>query len=278
MSSPTLQSQAVDTSVARSWLLRGPANYSDIVAAESSGADVVVLDLEDSVAENEKHQARENVWRWLDQGKPTWVRINDVCTPHWSHDLDMLSSVKGVAGVMLAKAEHHDQIAATAARLPAGTPIVALVESALGLEEARGIASASGVLRLAFGTGDFRKDIGAAADPVSLAYARSRLVVASRAERIHAPIDGPTLTDSIDEYRAGITVGIAAGMTGKLCLSSQHARLINNELTPSAADVRWAEATIARLGVDGAQVKYGSERPQLERARKIRELVAAFSR
>ncbi|MCW4355461.1 aldolase/citrate lyase family protein [Hoyosella sp. YIM 151337] len=277
MSTPTLSPHSVETSVARSWMLRGPAIYSDIVAAETSCADVVVLDLEDSVAEQEKHYARENVWRWLDQGHSAWVRINDVSTSHWSHDLDMLAAARDVAGVMLAKSEHRDQIAATAERLPAGTPIVALVESALGLEEARGIASAPGVVRLAFGTGDFRKDIGAAADPVSLAYARSRLVVASRAERIHAPIDGPTLTDRVREYRDGINIGVAAGMTGKLCLSEKHARLINDELTPSAADVAWAEDTIAKLGEEGTNVKYGSERPQLERALKIRRLAAAFS-
>lgn len=278
MSSPTLSPQAVDISVARSWMLRGTAAYTDIAATTMSGADVVVLDLEDSVADGEKHYARENVWRWLEDGNSAWVRINDISTPHWGYDLDMLASSRGAAGVMLAKAEHRDQISATAARLPVGTPIVALIESALGLEEARGIASATEVVRLAFGMGDFRKDIGAAADPLSLAYARSRLVVASRAERISAPIDGPTLTDDADEYRAGIAVGVNAGMTGKLCLSDAHARLINDELTPSAADVRWAEATIARLGEDGAQVKYGSERPQLERALKIRELVAAFNR
>ena len=65
--------------------------------------------------------------------------------------------------------------------LDGALPIVALVESARGVEAALEIAETPGVVRLAFGSGDFRRDTGAADDPLALLFARSRLVTASRA-------------------------------------------------------------------------------------------------
>jgi citrate lyase subunit beta/citryl-CoA lyase len=76
-------------------------------------------------------------------------------------------------------------------------------ESPLGLEESRSIAQANATMRLALGNGNFCHDTGAAADPLPLPYARSRLVVASRATRIAPPIDSPTLTDNETELRTG---------------------------------------------------------------------------
>lgn len=263
--------------LARTWLLTAAADSAVIAAADSCGADVVVLDLEDGVADRDKRAARHHTARWLGDGHTAWVRINDATTSHWAEDLRMLADTGGVGGVMLAKTEHAEQVEATAERLPAGTAIVALIESALGLEEARPIARAAAIVRLAFGSGDFRRNTGAGADPVSLAYARSRLVVASRAERIAPPIDGPTHADSDMDLLAGTAVGVAAGMTGKLCLRPDHIASINTALSPTAHDIDWAETVIARLGVDGAHVTDGSDRPKLARALRIRQLVTAFA-
>ncbi|KXF54090.1 citrate lyase subunit beta [Rhodococcus sp. SC4] len=265
----------VDHTIARSWLLTGASDPATIHTADAGSADVVILDLEDGSPD--KHLARTHVQNWLAGGGHAWVRINDATTSDWAHDLDMLSDSAPVAGIVLAKTEDPEQVSATAARLRHPVPIVAMIETALGLEEARAIARVPETVRIAFGRADFRKDTGAAGDPLSLAYARSRIVVASRAERISAPIDGATPTDDLDELRAGITIGTNAGMTGKLCLDPSHTDVVNNALSPSAQELAWADTIITTLGKDGEHVTNGDERPQLERALHIHNRARAFT-
>ncbi len=200
-------------------------------------------------------------------------RCND---PLLADDLAALSGLSGLVGVMLAKTESGGQVEATAARLAPGTPILALVESAMGLEAATEIARADSTFRLAFGSGDFRRDTGMSDDPLAMAYPRSRLVVSSRAARIPGPIDGPTLTanDSILGRDAALTLSM--GMTGKLCMHSEQAAIVNRELAPSPTDVSWARDVIDALGADGAHVKDGSDLPRLAKALKINELAEIF--
>jgi citrate lyase subunit beta/citryl-CoA lyase len=274
METPVASGVAPDR--ARSWLLvpaTKPETFGDAVA---SGVDAVILDIEDAVAPAKKPAAREAVVRWLGEGNSAWVRINDATTPYWADDLAALSGLPGLVGVMLAKTESGGQVEATAARLAPGTPILALVESAMGLEAATEIARADSTFRLAFGSGDFRRDTGMSDDPLAMAYPRSRLVVSSRAARIPGPIDGPTLTanDSILGRDAALTLSM--GMTGKLCMHSEQAAIVNRELAPSPTDVSWARDVIDALGADGAHVKDGSDLPRLAKALKINELAEIF--
>ncbi|WP_279393306.1 MULTISPECIES: CoA ester lyase [unclassified Rhodococcus (in: high G+C Gram-positive bacteria)] len=274
METPVASGVAPDR--ARSWLLvpaTKPDTFDDAVA---SGVDAVILDIEDAVAPAKKPAAREAVVRWLGEGNSAWVRINDATTPYWADDLAALSGLPGLVGVMLAKTESGGQVEATAARLAPGTPILALVESAMGLEAATEIARADSTFRLAFGSGDFRRDTGMSDDPLAMAYPRSRLVVSSRAARIPGPIDGPTLTanDSILGRDAALTLSM--GMTGKLCMHSEQAAIVNRELAPSPTDVSWARDVIDALGADGAHVKDGSDLPRLAKALKINELAEIF--
>lgn len=213
-------------------------------AVESAGdADVVVLDIEDGLPDSQKSAGRRAVAQWLGDGGRAWVRINSAGTPFWDADLTELAPAPGLAGVMLAKTESADDVAATAARLPAGTPIVALVESALGIESALEIARSCS--RIAFGVGDFRRDTGMSADPMVLAYPRSRLVVASRAAGLPAPIDGPTLRDQTRHLARETEVAKSCGMSGRLCLDPAHAETINTLLSPSALEIEEARRTLA---------------------------------
>lgn len=271
----TAPQRSIPPTRARSWLLASAADPETVARADASTADVVIIDLEDGVPDTDKDSARRYIHRRLSDAHPTWVRINDVTTPDWAHDLEMLADAPAPAGIVLAKTESADQVEVTAARLGRNIPIVALIESALGLENARSIA-ATETLRLAFGSGDFRLDTGTGTDPLALAYARSRLVVASRAENIAGPIDGPTLTDNDTPLRAGLEVGISAGMTGKLCLRPEHTEAINLALAPTHEQMSWAQKVIERLGEDGSGVRNGSERPQLARALRIRSLAHTF--
>jgi citrate lyase subunit beta/citryl-CoA lyase len=132
----------------------------------------VVFDLEDAVPNPDKTQGRTRVVKALTEGMGAWVRVNGANTDYWADDLTALSAAPNLRGVILAMAESPDQVTRTAQRLPAGTPVLALIETALCVENATAIACAPGTFRLAFGLGDFRRDTGASDDPLALAYAR----------------------------------------------------------------------------------------------------------
>ncbi|OZD68331.1 CoA ester lyase [Rhodococcus sp. 06-1059B-a] len=261
---------------ARSWLLVPATKPDTFTAAVESEVDAVILDIEDAVAPGAKPAARDAVVSWLEAGNSAWVRVNDATTSFWADDLAALSGLKGLAGIMLAKTESGSQVEATASRLAEGTRILALVESAMGLEATPEIARADSTFRLAFGSGDFRRDTGMSDEPLAMAYPRSRLVVSSRAARLPGPIDGPTLTanESILSRDSALTVSM--GMTGKLCMHAEQAPTVNRELAPSPSDVTWADEVVDALGTDGARVKDGSDLPRLAKALKIRDAAEIF--
>ena len=260
-------------SLARTWLLQPgtPGGGEAYDAAAASSADAIVLDIEDGLPDAQKHAGRVSVAEWLTTGGQAWVRINSVATPAWSADLDGLEHAPGLLGVMLAKTESDDDIAATAARLPSGTPLVALVESALGMQLVSQIARTPGCSRIAFGVGDFRRDTGMSEDPMVLAYPRAQLVIASRAAGLPAPVDGPTLRGQSRHLARETTVAKAAGMTGRLCLDLDHAETVNTLLSPSSLDIDEARRTLARL--DAAAGPYdGSVGPTRARAQAVLDL------
>ncbi|MBY6540908.1 CoA ester lyase [Rhodococcus sp. BP-349] len=275
LENPVLSGVAADK--ARSWLLVPASKPELFTPAAESAVDAVILDIEDAVAPGAKPAARDAVVSWLRAGGRAWVRINDATTPYWADDLDALRGIDTLEGVMLAKTESGSQVEATADRLGHGCRIVALVESAMGLEAAPEIARAEATFRLAFGSGDFRRDTGMSDDPMAMAYPRARLVVSSRAARLPGPIDGPTLAvnDSMLSRDSQLTVSM--GMTGKLCMHSDQGPIVNRELAPSAADVAWARDVIAQLGEDGSGVRDGSDLPRLAKAKKITAQAAVFS-
>ena len=167
--------------LARSWLLVAATRPETFDEAAASHADAVVLDVEDAVDASHKDSARQDVVDWLSSGGSAWVRINDATSEHWAADIEALRAAPGLRGVMLAKTEFGGQVMDTYNRLGAKVPVVALVESAIGIENATEIARAKGAFRLAFGSGDFRRDTGMSADREAMAYPRARLVISSRA-------------------------------------------------------------------------------------------------
>ena len=274
LTSPT-QAVVVPATHARSWLLVAGSRPEEFAAATNSAADAVIFDLEDGVVPASRTRARDHVAGFLADGGAGWVRINNVTTADWADDLKAIRGLPGLHGVMLAKTESADHVDRTAAELPQ-TPILALVESARGVEFAFDIASADSTTRIAFGTGDFRRDTGAGDAPDALAYARGRLVVASRAAGISGPIDGPCLTGEPDLTDA-LAVTRTMGMTGKLCMRAGDTATVNRELSPQHTDVAWATEVIAQLGAQGENVADGSDLPKLARALRITHLADVFS-
>ncbi|BAS10321.1 malyl-CoA lyase [Arthrobacter sp. Hiyo4] len=181
----------IPAEIARSWLLVNAMKTDLFDQSAVSRADSIILDIEDAVDPSQKDEARGHVIDWLSGGGQAWVRINDATSPFWADDLAGMRGTPGLLGVMLAKTESADQVTESFHRMDGKTPVIPLVESALGIEEANNIAKAQGAFRLAFGSGDFRRDTGMAATAEAMAYPRAKLVVASRVGNLPGPIDGP---------------------------------------------------------------------------------------
>jgi citrate lyase subunit beta/citryl-CoA lyase len=171
------------------------------------GADAVVLDLEDAVADARKDLARERVLSavadWAGSG-PLLVRVNNFDSGRLAEDVRSVVH-PNLDGLLLPKAEHTETLVEVATWLdelesasgiaPGAIALFPLIETALGIVRCDDIAlsAPTRVVTLVFGLGDFARDmrlqLSAAGD--ELLYARSRVVTAARAGQLRAPIDGP---------------------------------------------------------------------------------------
>ena len=241
--------------------------------ALGSGADAVILDLEDAVSVAEKDEARGAISAWLSPERPAYVRVNGASTEWFRDDLDAVAR-PGLSGILLPKAEEPRQISDAAALLPDEATVVPILETALGIWDARPLAAAHRVERLAFGTLDFTLDVGVDGEGKELLYARSRLVLASRVAGILPPLDGVTAAlEDPDRLAADVDRARRLGFGGKLCIHPRQVEAVNRGFSPSETEVSRARriveaAETAGTGafrVDGEMV----DRPVLERARSV---------
>lgn len=261
--------------LARSWLLVNAFLPERFDRAARSSADIVLLDLEDAVAPAHKPAARERVAGWLGEGNRAWARINAVETSHWQADVDLLRDMPTVGGVMLAMVDSPDAVRATAEALP-DTLVVALVETAKGVQNLPAIAESGATCRLAFGLGDYRRDTGFADDPLALAHTRSQFTIASRAAGLPGAIDGPAVGALGVALADATGVTSRSGMTGKICLMTEQCSTVNEILSPSVGDISWALEFLAEFQGQGGQIRNGSDLPRLARANKILGLAQAY--
>ena len=237
--------------------------------ALASGADAVILDLEDAVPPEHKDAARSNAAAWLSDGKPVVLRINAVDTRWFEADLASCAHA-GVAAVMLPKAERADDVA----RLGAGVAVIPLIESAAGFANVRAIAAAPGVQRLAFGAIDFQLDLAMRATFDDLLWFRSEIALASRLANIGSAIDSPTVAfDDLAEVERDAAGARRLGFGAKLCIHPRQVDAVNRAFSPSEADVAWARRVIeAADASDGAAVALDGrmiDKPVILRARAI---------
>lgn len=271
----TGQSGAVAAEISRSWMLVNSLNQSQLDPLAESRADQVVLDIEDAVDPSKKEKAREHVLGWLETNS-AWVRVNDANTEFWRDDLIALSKSPGLRGVMLAKTEDAQSVEQTFKLLGSHLPIIPLIESALGVENAVEIARAKGSFRLAFGSGDYRHDTGTSPEDLAMSYPRSRLVVASRIGNLPGPIDGPTVGPNHASLRQQANLAVSLGLTGKLCLDEKQTVVINETICPTESDIVWAREFLADFEGAGSVVRDGSDPPRKKRAEKILKLAHEF--
>lgn len=229
-----------------------PGNRPERFAkALASGADAVVLDLEDAVAEDAKAAARDAISNWAalaaaDERRRVVVRSNDAASPHFADDLRLLRDA-GLASLMLPKAEHVEHIGAVRAVLPEAG-ILPLVESARGIARCEAIAAAPGVVRLVFGTLDFALDLDLDidADAEPLAYAAGQLAIASRVAERLPPVAG--VTPQIDDEArllADLAWARRRGFGAKLCIHPKQVAPVHAALAPSAQELEHARRVLA---------------------------------
>jgi len=247
--------------------------------ALASGAGAVIIDLEDAVAPKDKVAARRAVIDWLAQqnhspvekGPAVYVRINDAGTPWYAEDLAALQA-HAVHGLMLPKCESASQITHCLARFAQAPALIAIVESARGVQQVDAIAVAPGLQRLAFGTLDYAVDLDLPPDSPGLAYAAARIAIASRAAGLATPVAGVTPELDTARVRADMHGARGFGFAAKLCIHPMQVAAVHDALQPTQAELAWAQRVLAATSgqstavqVDGRMV----DRPVVLQAQAI---------
>jgi citrate lyase subunit beta/citryl-CoA lyase len=246
--------------------------------ALGSGADAIIIDLEDAVTAGDKSPAREHIAAWLnaqsDVGERVLVRINDAGTPWFDADLGFVRG-SGIRGVMLPKVEHGHQVDRVRAALPSGGFIVPIIESARGVLAVESVAAVPAVQRLAFGTLDYAVDLDLSGDERGLIYPACRIAIASRAAGLLSPIAGVT-TDIDDEGKllADLAFARACGFGAKLCIHPRQVAALHRAIAPRPEEIAWAQRVLAAAnGASGAVQVDGQmvDRPVVLKAKSILE-------
>lgn len=240
----------------RSMLFLPGNNPNMIINGNCLGSDAIVFDLEDAVSPAEKDAARilvRNAMKYLDfKGCEIIVRINSIDTEYWMQDIDeilpckpnliLLPKTSGAQDVLAV----DDYISKTEEKLGFAKNTVGLmplIETALGVENAFSIASASDRVEALFlGAEDLTADLRCkrTKEGREIEYARTRLVVAARAANVDV-YDTP-FTDVNDDEGIEVDAALAKnlGFTGKASISPRHVEVINRVFSPTQAEIDYA--------------------------------------
>lgn len=237
--------------------------------ALQSGADAVIIDLEDAVAPALKDGARACLREWIASQPGTWfpqvwVRVNAMGTEWHAADIAALAGAR-IAGIVLPKAESQRQLEQLTSALPAGLQVLPLIETGAGVAAAREIARGPRVQRLLFGSVDLRLDLDIQPDASEseLAPYRAEVVLASRLAGLCAPVDGVQV--EIDDSAMLERMAMMArrmGFGGKLCIHPRQIATVNRAFSPQDDEIAWARRVVesvqaskgAAVAVDGKMV------------------------
>ncbi len=285
----------MNTSLPLRSFLFAPGNEPRKVSKVSTfGADAVIIDLEDAVPDADKVATRPVVRGVLKdlQGPLVCVRVNSLPTGLTTGDVDGVVA-DGLDAIVLPKAESPEDIGAVeamlaiaeaAAGLPVGrVKILPIVETARGVLAAAAIAGGSPrVLTLAFGSGDFTRDLELPSirwslEGTELAWARAKLIVDARAARRPRPLDGPYLAvRDAEGFEQDCLTARRLGFQGKICIHPSQVAIVNRVFAPDPDEVSFCRKVIeefkaaeargsASITVDGIFVDY----PIVDKAERI---------
>jgi citrate lyase subunit beta / citryl-CoA lyase len=282
----------------RSFLF-APGNHARRVEkALTLDADAVILDLEDAVALAEKPGTRAAIAAAL--GEPRtgllYVRVNAVDTEFCYGDLCAVVR-PGLDGIILPKVENAAGLATIDWLLrqlerehglaAGGIDLIPIIETARGLAGIEQILAAeTRVKRVAFGAGDFTLDVNVqwSRSEAELAYARARIVTASRAAAIEAPLDTVWVDlQDAEGLEASARAALGCGYQGKMCIHPNQVAVVNRVFSPSETEIAFAERVVAAfekaeaegvasIQLDGKFIDY----PIVHRAQRVLRTVAAI--
>lgn len=240
----------------RSMLFLPGNNPNMLINGNCLGSDAIIFDLEDAVAPAEKDAARilvRNTMGYLDfRGCETIVRINAIDTPYWQLDLDtvlpckpkliLLPKTGGAADVLAADA-YMTALEERLGLAPNTVGLMPLIETAMGVENAFSIASATKRVKALFlGAEDLTADLQCkrTKEGREIEYARTRLVVAARAAGVDV-YDTPFTDVNDDEgIWTDARLAKALGFTGKASISPRHVEAINSVFSPTEKEIDYA--------------------------------------
>jgi citrate lyase subunit beta/citryl-CoA lyase len=231
----------------KTWLFVPGHEPRKLRKALESSADVVIADWEDAVPTSKKEEARavvRDVLSTVPSRPRVTLRINDTRSDHYSEDVLALKGLP-LSAVVVPKVSEPAEVQVVA---ELGLPIIAIIESAMGIENAFDIAKAHPLVeRLVLGTMDLMADIGGQWEPDGpvLQYPRSRMLFAGRAAGLAGSIDGvyPLLGDLDGLYREAVTAR-KLGFTGKLIIHPRQIDVVHRVFTPTEEEIAEAKETI----------------------------------
>jgi len=267
-------------------LLFAPAVRADLVAKlPTTGADGVVIDCEDATPPGAKHEGRENARKLAPKlagrGALVFVRVNAVASPWFEADIreGLCPELSGIVLPKLDRLEQLDAVHRALARTECPTlPVLAGIETALGVADARVLLAQPSVAAAYFGAEDFVADMGGIRTEGNLEvlYARSQVALAGRLAGV------PTLDQVVTDFRNDAAFeretreARALGFRGKLCIHPRQVPLANAGFLPSPAELdharrlleaygRASASGIAAIDFEGQMV----DEPLAARARQI---------
>ena len=248
----------------RSMLFLPGNNPNMLINGNCLGSDAVIFDLEDAVAPSQKDAARilvRNTLKYMDfRGCERIVRINSIGTPYWKEDLKQILPYKPDL-ILLPKTETAEDVCKVddfMTELGSETGLMALIETAWGVENAFQIATASPRLKALFlGAEDLTADLRCkrTKEGREIEYARHRLVVAARAAGVDV-YDTPFTDVNDDEgIVTDATYAKSLGFTGKASISPRHVEVINAVFSPTQKEIDYAYEVMEAIALAKKQGK-----------------------
>lgn len=233
------------------------------------GADSIMLDLEDAVAENQKDAARYSLFHALREidyrGVERVVRINGLDTPHWREDIRVCVA-GGADTIRIAKTERAQDVrvveeAVTAAEEEFGAPVgrtllMAAIESTRGVLNALEICESSERLfGIALSGGDYTKDLQTviSGTGVELAGARQNMIIAARAAGVQCFDTVFTNLDDMEGFEREVRMIKMMGFDGKSLVNPRQIEIVHKIFTPTRKEIIFAEKVVREIDEKKAQ-------------------------
>ncbi|HEB9355570.1 TPA: CoA ester lyase [Campylobacter coli] len=231
-----------------------PSIYPErFIKALQSGANQIIIDLEDSVEEAKKEVGRKNIADFSSQcvknNDKFLIRINETQSAEFQKDLSLISTIKesnSIVGIVLPKAQNYEDIDILS---KFELPIIPIIESVLGVENLDDIARHPSVLALSFGSLDMTLDLNlqeGEGKNFILNSIRTQIVLKSVKYNLLSPINGvyPDIKN-IDGLKEDLLFAKSMGFGGSLCIHPNQVVPINEVFSPSAQQIAWAKEILS---------------------------------